>query len=428
MKLDASALRYLSRDHFRVLTAVEMGMKNHDLVPVELLARIANLRHGGIRKFISDLMRHKLLHHEGKVYDGYRLTYLGYDYLALKVFVARGLIAGVGRQIGVGKESDIYLVNDDEGRRYCLKVHRLGRTSFRAIKKKRDYHSGKGSPSWLYLSRIAAAKEFAWMKMLRENKYPVPVPVDSNRHCILMQLVDGTTMTQVRQMGDDIVENTYDYLMRLLERLGRNGLIHGDYNEYNLMMSDKGKITLIDFPQMMSMDHPNAKVYFDRDVQCIVRLFRKRFNYVRDDEDALPSFEKIVAEMSDKRLDNEAKTHFKREKLDADVLEKALEAMQLEEAQACSDAEESGSDAGGASDAADNGATDDESDSEEAAESNEGVEQGSRRKKKAKSKNVKRRVQKEITDRRNRRRKGKTSRNTIKNRGRRNVAQAIRDS
>jgi hypothetical protein len=37
MKLDVSVLRYLSRDDFRVLTAVEMGMKNHELVPTELI-------------------------------------------------------------------------------------------------------------------------------------------------------------------------------------------------------------------------------------------------------------------------------------------------------------------------------------------------------------------------------------------------------
>jgi RIO-like serine/threonine protein kinase len=37
--------------------------------------------------------------------DGYRLTNLGYDYLAIKTLVNRGLIQGLGRQIGVGKES-----------------------------------------------------------------------------------------------------------------------------------------------------------------------------------------------------------------------------------------------------------------------------------------------------------------------------------
>ena len=38
-------------------------------------------------------------------YDGYRLTYGGYDYLALKTLSKRSSIASVGNQIGVGKES-----------------------------------------------------------------------------------------------------------------------------------------------------------------------------------------------------------------------------------------------------------------------------------------------------------------------------------
>lgn len=37
--------------------------------------------------------------------DGFRLTYLGYDFLAIKTLVNRGVFTGVGRQIGVGKES-----------------------------------------------------------------------------------------------------------------------------------------------------------------------------------------------------------------------------------------------------------------------------------------------------------------------------------
>jgi hypothetical protein len=48
-------------------------------------------------------------------------------------------MASVGRQIGVGKESDVFEVADDEGRVMALKLHRLGRTSFRAVKSKRDY-------------------------------------------------------------------------------------------------------------------------------------------------------------------------------------------------------------------------------------------------------------------------------------------------
>ena len=36
---------------------------------------------------------------------GYRLSYPGYDYLALKALASRDVVYSVGNQIGVGKES-----------------------------------------------------------------------------------------------------------------------------------------------------------------------------------------------------------------------------------------------------------------------------------------------------------------------------------
>lgn len=134
MKLDVKVLRYMSREEFRTLVAVEMGMKNHDVVPVQLIATLAGLRHGGIHKHLSALLRNKLIGHDRRTYDGYRLTYLGYDYLALRTFVKRGLVAAVGTRIGVGKESDIFVVQNDDGQELALKLHRLGRVSFRNIK------------------------------------------------------------------------------------------------------------------------------------------------------------------------------------------------------------------------------------------------------------------------------------------------------
>jgi RIO-like serine/threonine protein kinase len=56
-------------------------------------------------------------------------------------------------------------VTNDEGEVFALKLHRLGRTSFRAVKSKRDYLGGRSSFSWLYLSRLAALKEYAFMKV-----------------------------------------------------------------------------------------------------------------------------------------------------------------------------------------------------------------------------------------------------------------------
>jgi RIO-like serine/threonine protein kinase len=43
--------------------------------------------------------------------------------------------------------------------------NRLGRISFRAIKEKRDYMGKRKSASWMYMSRLAAQKEWAFMKV-----------------------------------------------------------------------------------------------------------------------------------------------------------------------------------------------------------------------------------------------------------------------
>lgn len=49
---------------------------------------------------------------------------MGYDYLALKSLSMRGVIESFGNQIGVGKESNIYVVGNSEGEQLCLKLHR----------------------------------------------------------------------------------------------------------------------------------------------------------------------------------------------------------------------------------------------------------------------------------------------------------------
>ena len=67
-------------------------------------------RHGGTYRHLRTLLRFKLVHHDAKQYDGYRLTYMGYDFLAIRTLLARGHIAAVGRRIGVGKESDVFEV------------------------------------------------------------------------------------------------------------------------------------------------------------------------------------------------------------------------------------------------------------------------------------------------------------------------------
>jgi RIO kinase 2 len=153
-----------------------------------------------------------LIFHTGKNYSGYALTYQGYDYLALNTFIKRGHVKRLLVQIGVGKESDIYICDSGDkvdengksvynGEPVVIKFARLGRTSFRTIKENRDYLKGRQC-SWLYMSRIASLKEFAFMSALYKRGFPTPVPHDGNRHAICMSLVKAYPLVNVKGLGN----------------------------------------------------------------------------------------------------------------------------------------------------------------------------------------------------------------------------------
>ncbi len=298
MKLDTKSLRYLNPTDWRTLTAVETGSRNHEVVPTPLIANLSKSSVGDVQRSISLLAKANLIAKvKNAKYDGYRLTYGGLDYLALHSLQKSNTVYSVGNQIGVGKESDIFVVSDEKGEQRVLKIHRLGRVSFKkGVRNKRDYARTKvqkerGAGSWMYMSRLAAVKEFAFLQALHDAGLSVPIPLGQNRHQLVMSLIDGFPLRQIEKVPDPA--GLYAELMEILVRLCSLGLIHGDFNEFNLLIKEEQEEegegirlvpVLIDFPQMVSVDHPNAEFYFDRDVECVKRFFARRFGFISTEE------------------------------------------------------------------------------------------------------------------------------------------------
>jgi RIO kinase 2 len=287
-----------------------MGSRNHELVPTPLISQIAGLRSGtGVHKCISNLAKIGLIAKiQNAKYDGYRLTYGGLDYLALHTHTKGSVVYSVGNQIGIGKESDIVVCASEKGEQLVLKIHRLGRISFRTVKANRDYLRNRQGASWMYMSRLAALKEYEFMKALRAEGFPVPEPIGQNRHTVVMSLINAFPMRQISKVGD--AATLYAELLSLIVRLAQHGLIHGDFNEFNILVEERdgkdGSVslipTIIDFPQMVSIDHANAEFYFDRDVACIKRFFDRRFGFTSDEPGP---FLKDATKRMVKRLDVE---------------------------------------------------------------------------------------------------------------------------
>lgn len=101
-------------------------------------------------------------------------------------------------------------------------------------------------------------------------------------HCTSFSPKLFNTRRQIEEVADP--GTLYSTLMQLILRLASQGLIHGDYNEFNILVYEDGRPILIDFPQMVSIDHPNARDYFERDVECIKTFFARKFRFEADEE------------------------------------------------------------------------------------------------------------------------------------------------
>lgn len=320
-----------------------MGSRNHEVVPTPLISQIASLRSGnGVHNCISNLAKIGLIAKvKNAKYDGYRLTYGGLDYLALHTHTKGSVVYSVGNQIGVGKESDIFVCASETGKQLVLKIHRLGRISFRTVKANRDYLRNRQSGSWMYMSRLAALKEYEFMKALRREGFPVPDPVGQNRHTVIMGLVDAFPMRQISKVGDP--SSLYAELLAQIVRFAQHGLIHGDFNEFNILVEERQESddnvslipTIIDFPQMVSIDHANAEYYFDRDVTCIKRFFDRRFGFTSDEpgpffKDAIKTITKrldveVQASGFSKKMAKELEVYMKEHGIDGDAGEAGVE-------------------------------------------------------------------------------------------------------
>jgi RIO kinase 2 len=168
------------------------------------------------------------------------------------------------------------IINDIKCKIAVIKLARLGRTSFRAVKNKRDYVKNKSHYNWLYLSRVSATNEFKYLTGLYNKGFSVPIPYDHNRHAILMDYIPSYPLSRIEDLGDK--EKAFNELVSTLVKLATKGLIHGDFNEFNILVHMKTqKLYFIDFPQMISLEHEDAKKYFDRDLLGVNKFFFKKF-------------------------------------------------------------------------------------------------------------------------------------------------------
>ncbi len=250
-------------------------MRYHEYVPIEDSVRTSRLRPDEVLFRLDRLHKINLIYRAKMARTGYILNSSGYDCLALKAVLEGKQVASVGEKLGVGKESDVYAALSPEGTQIAIKFHRLGRVSFRQIRRARRYLEERRHISWIYASRLSAEREFQALKKVFAHGVSVPRPLAQNRHLIVMGMIQGDPLYICHDLPD--ASTFLKVIISNLKTCHNIGIAHGDLSEYNIIVTPEITPMIIDWPQYVERGEPGYLKTFEIDVRHILGFFTKRF-------------------------------------------------------------------------------------------------------------------------------------------------------
>jgi RIO kinase 1 len=198
--------------------------------------------------------------------------------------IARGVIRELRGAISSGKEARVFWARGRGGRELAVKIYLSFTAEFR--KSIRKYIIG--DPRF---ERIPAGnfrrlvyewtrKEYRNLVRLRESGVRVPEPLafqgnvlvmeflgeEGYRAPLLVEAVDEAGRGEILSLWRETAEQ-----LRLI--VCRARLVHADFSEYNLVVW-RDSLWVIDVAQAVSLSHPHAEEFLERDIRNITRFYR----------------------------------------------------------------------------------------------------------------------------------------------------------
>jgi RIO kinase 2 len=279
--------RKLEPEDLKILLAIEEQIKNYEYTPTEAIKKESRLPFSEIEYRIPKLIKKGLLRGKRVEYAGYSLTTSGHDILAINSLVKDDVIDAFGKPLGVGKESDVYDALTPDEKQVALKFHRIGRTSFKKTKLKRNYTVKYSyTPDWHQQSRISAKKEYVALKVLYPKGVAVPEPIKLNRHVLVMSMIQGAEVYHFPELSDPeaILDEILDNVKMAYNEAN---MIHGDLSPYNIILQPNMHVLIIDWPQNVPTSHPNAEELLERDIHNVLKFFKRKHGLDKELEDAV---------------------------------------------------------------------------------------------------------------------------------------------
>lgn len=181
--------------------------------------------------------------------------------------------------ISTGKEGNVFRGVTPENKLVAVKIYRTSTSTFKHITK---YILGDPRFESFHKTRkdiiyVWTKKEYKNLERLQKIGINAPKPIISHNNVLVMQYL-GNKNTAAPMLKDVKLENPekifeilIDYVKKMYQKAD---LVHGDLSEYNILFH-KSKPYIIDVGQGVLNIHPNALEFLQRDINNLVRYFKK---------------------------------------------------------------------------------------------------------------------------------------------------------
>lgn len=181
--------------------------------------------------------------------------------------------------ISTGKEGNVFRGIDPNKKKIAIKIYRTSNSTFKHMSKYiigdprfKDLNKNKQD-----IINIWTKKEFINLEKLLIAGVKAPKPIIRLNNVLIMEYL-GDEKQPAPLMKNKKIDNPEKVFLTIIEYIKKMyykvNLIHSDLSEYNVIIH-KNKPYIIDVGQAVLKDHPNSLEFLRRDIENIVKYFKK---------------------------------------------------------------------------------------------------------------------------------------------------------
>ena len=231
----------------------------------------------------DDILRKMLSEKRIKGDEDRRVGSEVFDSITLKTLYKlanSGHIHKLNGAISTGKEANVFKGADEDDNFVAVKIYRVTTSDF---KKMQTYIQGDPrfnvrTTNKRQLVNAWVTKEFRNLQRAEEAGVKVPKPIVAKNNVLVMEFIGDEEGDAALPMRHSDIQDPEKLLTKIINNMkllyGEAGLVHGDLSSYNILIQN-GEPVIIDISQGMTKDHPISEELLNRDIENIVKDFKK---------------------------------------------------------------------------------------------------------------------------------------------------------